>query len=44
MTAPSIPPAMGPNTGTIAYDQLDLPFPAIAILHGQYVGLNHELG
>lgn len=29
MTAPSIPPAIGPNTGTIAYDQLDLPFPAI---------------
>ena len=26
--APSIPPAIGPNTGTIAYPQLEPPLPA----------------
>ena len=29
ITAPSIPPAIGPNTGTIAYPQLEPPLPAI---------------
>ena len=35
MTFFTEPPAMGPNTGTIAYDQLDLPFPAIGNVHGR---------
>ncbi|CRG03885.1 Uncharacterised protein [Streptococcus pneumoniae] len=29
MTAPNIPPEIGPKTGTIAYDQFEPPLPAI---------------